>query len=388
MLILLIGRWTANAQSGNPTDETEWHALCKQGDDLRDQGDTEGEIQVRLKELKVAETNFGEHPTTAYTLEKLALAYLRTGKNGEALPLIKRVMDIRSKNLETIEKQLGPDDLSLVHPLWDLGWFWENLGKPQQAEPYWRRALAIQEKKYAKDSPEISDTLNGLGLCLMTQERYAEAADVFKRELIIREKFLRFRPNFLAPTLANVFDALNDADKDEEAVPYGTRSVEVYQANPATAQSWPLARIANNVGLCLSKLDRFEEADKYLSLSLSLREKLKPDSSQVAVVLVNLAEVRRKQRRFQESEVLIRRAVAIDEAEYGQDDNEVADDLWQLMELCVAAGRYPEAIKTGERMLSIRRASYPPNHPKVAVVLEKIGMANLFWGDYDAAEKA
>jgi tetratricopeptide (TPR) repeat protein len=64
------------------------------------------------------------------------------------------------------------------------------MGKFPEAEPAFRRALAIKEKTLAPGHPSIAVTLNGLAGLLRDERRYAEAAPLYRRALDIRIKAL------------------------------------------------------------------------------------------------------------------------------------------------------------------------------------------------------
>ena len=63
-------------------------------------------------------------------------------------------------------------------------------GRYAEAEPLYKRALAIGEKALGPDHPDVAQSLNNLASCTTHQGRYAEAEPLYKRALAIREKAL------------------------------------------------------------------------------------------------------------------------------------------------------------------------------------------------------
>src|SRR6266516_2917658 len=57
-----------------------------------------------------------------------------------------------------------------------------------EAEPLYRRALAIDEKSYGPNHPEVATDLNNLALLLMDAKRLGEAEPLHRRALAIDEK--------------------------------------------------------------------------------------------------------------------------------------------------------------------------------------------------------
>src|SRR5260370_38132193 len=61
-------------------------------------------------------------------------------------------------------------------------------GRWADAEPLYRRALRIRELMLGPDHPEVSVTLNSLGLLSFDRGRYVEAESAFKRALAIDDR--------------------------------------------------------------------------------------------------------------------------------------------------------------------------------------------------------
>ena len=68
--------------------------------------------------------------------------------------------------------------------------FYDNQGRYADAEPLYKRALAVREKTLGPDHPDVAQTLNNLALLYYNQGRYAEAEPLYKRALAIYEKAL------------------------------------------------------------------------------------------------------------------------------------------------------------------------------------------------------
>ena len=63
-------------------------------------------------------------------------------------------------------------------------------GKYVEAEPLYKRSLAIKEKALGKDHPDVALSLNNLAVLYDSQGKYVEAEPLYKRSLAIREKAL------------------------------------------------------------------------------------------------------------------------------------------------------------------------------------------------------
>jgi tetratricopeptide (TPR) repeat protein len=70
---------------------------------------------------------------------------------------------------------LGPDHPKTATGLNNLAEFYRRLEKYEQAEPLFKRALAIREKTVGPDHFETATVLNNLALLYKSQGHYAEA---------------------------------------------------------------------------------------------------------------------------------------------------------------------------------------------------------------------
>jgi tetratricopeptide (TPR) repeat protein len=221
------------------------------------------------------------------------------------------------------------DEAGLAEPtsrlMNNLGVYRHTRGQYREAEPLFRRALAIDEQSRGPDHPEVAIRLNNLAVLLRATNRPAEAEPLFRRALAIRERS------------------------------YGPD-------HPDIAQS------LNNLAVLLRATDRPAEAEPLFHRALAIDEhSYGPDHPTVAIDLNNLAELLRATDRQAEAELLYRRALAIDERSYGPDHPDVAESLNNLAGLLGETNRPDEAESLSRRAARIliefrRRTGYePPN---------------------------
>ena len=225
-----------------------------------------GDAEKAARELLAAtEASKGcESVETAEVIDVLVEALWRGGttKSGEGLELARRAITIK-------EKALGPEDARLVDSLTAAGNVLIASGKYAEARPVLERALSLALQAHgpddlrvgsahsslgsalseidvngserhrrealrileltAPDSIEVADALNGLANCVADRGRFAEAAEVYRRSLRIRETV------------------------------FGPR-------HPAVAQSY------HNLGYLHLEIGDYEEARTELEHALSIRE--------------------------------------------------------------------------------------------------------------------
>jgi tetratricopeptide (TPR) repeat protein len=195
----------------------------------------------------------------------------------------------------------------------NLAGLYASQGRYTDAEPLYKRSLAIKEKALGLDHPSTAINLNNLAELYREQGRYAAAEPLFKRALAIHEKAF-------GPDHPDVAQSLNN-----------------------------LAGLYNNQG-------RYADAEPLFKRSLAIREKaFGPDHPDVAQSLNNLAELYRAQDRFADAEPLYKRSLAIHEKELGPDHPFVADSLNNLAWLYKDIGDQASSLDYIRRAVSIRR---------------------------------
>ncbi|KAI8464297.1 MAG: hypothetical protein J3K34DRAFT_120548 [Monoraphidium minutum] len=104
-------------------------------------------------------------------------------------------------------------------------------------------------------------------------------------------------------------------------------------------------------------------------------------------VLLQLAEVRRRQRRFAEAEGLCRRALGVAGMCYPPSHPEVAAAKSALAQVFRISGALPEAGALHQEALAMLEAALGPEHPKVAAALAALGSLALQRGNAASAEQ-
>ncbi len=214
-----------------------------------------------------------------------------------------------------------------------LAKFADDRGAYAEAEPLFRRSLAIKEKVLGEDHDEVAGALNNLGILYWRQGRYTEAEPLYQRSLLIKEKALG-------------------------------------EDHPDVAQN------LNNLGLLYKDQGRYAEAEPLYQRSLLIKEKaFGEDHPSVATTLNNLGTLFYDQGRYAEVEPLYQRSLAIREKALGEDHPEVAQTLNNLGLLYVKQGRYAEAEPLYQRSLAIYEKAFGAEHPEIERTLNNY--ANL-----------
>ena len=143
-----------------------------------------GQIQLGLGQLEHvlerAEARFGEdHPETTEARSDLALALRTAGRNEDALPLARRVLDERIAHSGPRHPGVALSRATLAHVLL-------RVDQPNAAERELRQALEIFDAAGLSESLGSAQTLMTLGTMLDADGRHREGLEAHERALAIR----------------------------------------------------------------------------------------------------------------------------------------------------------------------------------------------------------
>ena len=273
---------------------------------------------------------------------------LRTaGKYTEALPLAQAMV-------AALEKTNNNRDLAAA--LNNLAQIYADQGHDDQAEPIYKRAIALMERGTGLDSVEIAPLLNNLAALDQRQSRFGEAEPLFKRALAIREKVLSREHPDVGQSLNNLATLYVKQEHFADAEPLFQRALAIFQ-KVGGPEHPAVATLLNNLGQLYRDLNRDADAEAPIKRSLAIREKvLGADHPDVARSLNNLAGLYEHQQRYADAEPLYRRALAIRERALGPDHPDVVTSTSNLAYFLYASGRIAEALPLAEKTLAGDRA--------------------------------
>ena len=119
----------------------------------------------------------------------------------------------------------------------NLALLYSDQGRDAEAEPMYKRAIAIQEKVFGLDSTEAAPKLNNLAALYQSQERYADAEPLFKRALASREKSLGPGHPDVAQSLNNLASFYQAQGRTSDALSIVERTIAGEHAQARVALS-------------------------------------------------------------------------------------------------------------------------------------------------------
>jgi len=340
--------------------------LYEQITSLVNAGSTADAIPLAELFAKVAMEKFGENnPNYAIALNYLGMLYQKQGRLGEAEPLYKRALAI-------YEKALPEGHPDIVISLANLAAFYQGQGRLSEAEPLYKRALTIREKALPEGHPDIAASLNNLASLYYNQGQLSEAEPLYKRALKIREKALPKDHPDIAQTLNNLASLYQKEGRLSDAEPLFKRALAIREKALPEDHS-DIAQSLNNLASLYQKQGRLSDAEPLFKRALALYEKALPEGhSLIALSLNNLALLYQDQGRLSEAEPLYKRALAIREKALPEGHPDIAVSLNNLAYLFKKQGRLSEAEPLYKRTLAIRDKALPKGHPDIATSLNNL----------------
>jgi len=253
-----------------------------------------------------------------------------------------------------------------------LALFYAAQARYGEAEPMYRRALAIDEGSFGAGHPDVARDLNNLAQLLADTNRLDEAEPMYRRAVEIFEKSLGPKHPNVATAINNLAGLLRATNRLDEAEPMYRRVVKILE-NPGGEPLPNYAGALNNLAQLLKATNRLAEAEPMYRRALAIDEgSFGAGHPDVAVDLNNLALLLKATNRLDEAEPMMRRALAIDEVSFGPGHPNVATDLNNLAGLLKATNRLAEAEPMYRRALAIDEVSFGAGHPNVAVDLNNL----------------
>lgn len=160
----------------------------------------------------------------AARLNAQVLKLFGEGKFDDALPLAKRVLEIREK--------VVPETLSHAYALANLGSIYAKKGKYSDGESLLRHALDIAERVHANESDFGADLYTQLGLLNTWDKDYKTAGPLLLNALNIRSRLHGADDASLVPALFGLADNSFLRGENEEARTYLARAVSILNSRP------------------------------------------------------------------------------------------------------------------------------------------------------------
>jgi tetratricopeptide (TPR) repeat protein len=233
-----------------------------------------------------------------------------------------------------------------------------------------------QEKSLSDPRDALAD-LEAYSLVTRADEKPAFSVHRLVQDVTRRSLLGDTRYNLPADSLCWIDLAFSGDPTDVRSwltlVPLVPHASALVQFGDAADTPRPLGRLLNQLALFFHTRGQYARAEPLMRRLLAVDEaNLGTNHPTVAADLSNLARLLQATNRQKEAEPPIRLALAIDEAHFGANHPAVARDLDGLAQLLQDADRLKEGEAMMRRALAIDQAHLGPDHPTVATDLNNL----------------
>lgn len=315
---------------------------------------------------------FEDQPLVKASLQNhLALVLMELGRPGEAEPLFREA-------LATREQELGAEDQLTLASLNNLATAVEKLGQVTKSEAMHSEILAMREKELGPDHLDTLLSANNLAAALQMLGRAGEAEPLFRRVLAGYEEQLGPDDSRTLSVVGHLGEVLEATGRADEAEPLFRRAMEghlrVYGENhPYTFMA------VNNMAFVLHTLGRLEEAQALHEDVLEKREEvLGPDHLDTLSSVHNLGAVLYQLDQHEQAEKCFRRVLDARERLLGAEHPDTLSSVNSVAVVLMSQGDYAEAEPLLRRSLEGDKRVMGKDHPQTLASMNNMaGLLNM-----------
>ena len=376
-------------------DESEVDTLAQQAIELFNRGEVEQAIQKfeegRFME-KVRQDNrvieqARQMKSTAERVEEETLDRLESHINSVKAQVEAYKMRNEWEKAGQLLKELA-DEMKTLDNIFDYAYFSHKQNNYQDAETYYKRALAILEEKDSKESDgyyyQLATLKNNLAIIYSDTQRFVESETMYKEALEICRRLAASNPSAYEPNVAKTLNNLailyKNTQRFSESEAMNKEALEIRRrlaASNPSAYEPDVAETLNNLAALYSDTQRFSESETMYKEALKIfRNFAVPNPSAyepyLATTLNNLANLYYKTQRFSEAEAMYKEALQIRrhiaesspfayEPDVGQTLNNLANLYYKTQRFSEAESMYKEALEIHRHLAASNPSAYEPD---------------------------
>ncbi|MDX1902719.1 MAG: tetratricopeptide repeat protein [Thermonemataceae bacterium] len=315
-----------------------------------------------LPQQKLAEEN---QQVYWQNLANLADCYVALQKYKEAKPIYEELINI--------EAATQSED----YPQWlmNLGAFYHETGKYQEAEAFFEQSLQIYQNNLSNQNDEYIEALENLANLYKNQGRYTDSERLYQQALATcKTNFGENHPVYinLENDLANLYKSLGRFEDAEKIYQKNLQNASKQGENTAA-----YAKLLNDLAVLYKESGKFAETEPLLSKSLEIRKKIFTEqSAEYAETLQNLASLYKLMGRYQEAATSYQKTLQIRKEVLGSLHPDYATTLNTLATLYKKTNNLDKAEPLYLEALEIRKAFVGEENPEYAFSLDNL--ANFY----------
>jgi eukaryotic-like serine/threonine-protein kinase len=272
------------------------------------QGKLDKSVPLLEAVLQAGEKKLGrQHPITLHTVANLGVNYMGAGRLTDAIPLLEeahraskqnpllafagralasiyrdqgRFVEAESLDIETLaitEKAFGPDHPDVLKAKGNLASLYWSQGKLDKSVPLFEEVLRAREPKLGRQHPDTLTTMGNLGVNYMDAGRLRDAIPLLEEAYRASKRYPQLC--FVWPALLHAYTSSADPAKPESTARVEVLMPEMLAAARGTLPegSLELAAQLASLGQTQLTLKAWHEAEPLIREALTTREAKAPD---------------------------------------------------------------------------------------------------------------
>lgn len=393
--------------------------LFDESDPLNTLGENPTARQILARGRDRIEERLDDQPEIkAALLATLGRIHVELSQNVEARALLEEAVELR-------RSALGPDHAETATALGFLGRAKQDMGEYDEAASHFQEAIEIHRR--LGNAEGLNDTQARLANLLLWTGRFEEARDLLRSVVADLRRRPDTDPGFLARVVLDlgvVLRELGDFDDARASIEQASElarielgeehpqtvlaigelaSLDYYLGKYASAESsyrlaiqgWRrlygddslnVAGGLNGLGNALRDQGRLEEALEVLAESAAILDRLYPERDHPILidVLNNTGIVHADMGLPEEAEKTYRAALEMIDR-MGGPETERISTLSNLSLILTERGDFDGAREIGQQALEMGRSHLPPGHPRLAILMNNLALAEMKAGRLDEA---
>ncbi len=221
------------------------------------QGRLDDAVPIVREVLRGTEAHFGASSIEYFVaVDNLATTLSGRGEFAEAIEL-NRVA------LEGNRKLFGEEDYRTIRSQSNLAFKLDSTGRSKDAEPLFRKVVASNRKSLGNDHPDTVTSIVNHANCLRVLGTLDEAESLTREALEIRRRIYPANHPLTGDCCQLLGRILVKREDPEGALPFLTEALDNHRVSLPSG-SWRTGVSTVWVGMALTKMKRYEEAEKHL----------------------------------------------------------------------------------------------------------------------------
>lgn len=320
--------------------------------------------------------DLGAQPDVEMEMQTLVgNAYLELGIYDASEAHFRRALvlgdDLESQTLKSSEAMVGLGNVLAVR------------NEFEEAERYYRQAIALRERVLGDEHPEVGAALVSLAELRWKAGRREEAERLAERAMSILKQNQKDDTGQAANCLALVYSETGRMEKAEAMYAVALEKAKSYYGEDHQI----VASYLNNLASLQFERGRLKLAAKSFGEALAIyRRLLGDDHLLVAAARNNLGVVFRHLGNLEQAERMYREALAGYRKSVGEEHMVVATCLNNIGTVLLDQGKADEALVLLKQALDLQVKLLSKEHPDVAITMTNTARAHLARGELDEAE--